>query len=331
MTDLSAELSSASEKVNRFLNEAIATGKPEELYEASRHIVSAGGKRLRPFIVLESCKLVGGDPENAVPIAAAVELVHNFTLVHDDIMDQDEKRRGVPTVHVQYGVPMAINAGDLLFAKAYQATLKSMSRGISPKRTLQALETLTEAILRICEGQAMDMAFVKQGTVEEDEYIEMIGLKTAALLEASAIVGATVGGGSNREIRRLGRAMMATGIAFQLVDDVLGLTADEAALGKPVGSDIREGKKTLIVAHGLRHMGKRQKEILLRGLGNKAAEPGTVEAAMNALRSSGSINYVVRKADLFARKAKRELEGFPASETRSLLLALVDYVVARDR
>jgi len=331
MIDLAAELNSASEKVNRFLNECLATGKPEELYEAARHIVSAGGKRLRPFIVIESCRLVGGDPERAVPMAAAVELVHNFTLVHDDIMDQDDKRRGVPTVHVQYGIPMAINAGDMLFAKAYQAALESQPKVLSSKKTLQALETLTKAILRICEGQAMDMDFVKRETVGEDEYIEMIGLKTAVLLEASAIVGATVGGGSNREIHRLGRAMMAAGLAFQLVDDVLGLTADEAVLGKPVGSDIREGKKTLIVAHGLGHMGKRQKDILLRGLGNKAAETGEIEAAINALRSSGSINYTARKADLYARKARRELDGFPASETRSLLLALIDYVVARDR
>lgn len=331
MVDLLAALNESSQRVNVLLDEMLLGQKPEELYKASRHLVEAGGKRLRPFIVLESCRLVGGDPEKALPMAAAVELIHNFTLVHDDIMDEDHLRRGVPTVHVLYGLPLAVNSGDMLFAKAYEAALRSYSKGVSPRKILSALDVLTRATIAICEGQAMDMAFEERSEVSEEEYMEMIERKTAALLVASAEVGAIVGGGSSREIKRLGRALRASGLAFQIVDDVLGLTADEEVLGKPVGSDIREGKRTLIVFHGLKHVGKGQRETLLRALGNKDAAPEEIEAAINVLKSTESVDHAIRKAEALNRRAKRELEGFPPSEARGLLMSLIDYIVARDR
>jgi len=330
-TDLVAALNETAQRVNVFLGDMLSVQRPEELYRGSRHLVEAGGKRLRPFIALESCKLVGGDAEKALPIAAAVELIHNFTLVHDDIMDMDHMRRGVPTVHVIYGIPLAINAGDLLFVKAYEAALRSYSKDIPLRKILRALEVLTETTIAICEGQAMDMAFEKRDDVSEEEYMEMIEKKTAALLVASAEAGAIVGSGSVRDVRRLGRAMRASGLAFQIVDDVLGVTADEKVLGKPVGNDIREGKRTLIVLHSLKHAGKRQRETLLKALWNKDATPEEIENAIETLKSTGSIDYAIRKAGVLNRRAKRELEGFPPSETRDLLVTLVDYIVARDR
>lgn len=329
--DLIAALNESTQRVNVLLDEMLSGQRPEELYKGSRHLVEAGGKRLRPFITLESCKLVGGDPEKALPMAVAVELIHNFTLVHDDIMDMDHLRRGVPTVHVLYGVPLAINAGDMLFAKAYEAALRSCSRGVPLRKILSALEILTKTTIAICEGQTMDMAFEKRDDVGEEEYMVMIEKKTAALLVASAEAGAIVGGGSARQVRRLGRAMRASGLAFQIVDDVLGVTADEKVLGKPVGNDIREGKRTLILIHSLKHAGKRQRETLLKALGNRDATPEEIERAIETLKSTGSIDYALRKAGVLIRRAKRELEGFPPSETRDLLVALVDYIVARDR
>jgi geranylgeranyl diphosphate synthase type I len=329
--DLIAALNESTQRVNVLLDEMLSGQRPEELYKGSRHLVEAGGKRLRPFITLESCKLVGGDPEKALPMAVAVELIHNFTLVHDDIMDMDHLRRGVPTVHVLYGVPLAINAGDMLFAKAYEAALRSCSRGVPLRKILSALEILTKTTIAICEGQTMDMAFEKRDDVGEEEYMVMIEKKTAALLVASAEAGAIVGGGSARQVRRLGRAIRASGLAFQIVDDVLGVTADEKVLGKPVGNDIREGKRTLILIHSLKHAGKRQRETLLKALGNRDATPEEIERAIETLKSTGSIDYALRKAGVLIRRAKRELEGFPPSETRDLLVALVDYIVARDR
>jgi len=329
--DLLSALDESSKRVNAFLDEILSGQKPEELYKASRHLVEAGGKRLRPFLVLESCRLVGGDPEKALPMAAAVELIHNFTLVHDDIMDEDHLRRGVPTVHTLYGLPTAINAGDMLFAKAYEAALRSYSKGVPLRKILRALEVLTETTIAICEGQTMDMAFEKRNDVGEEEYMEMIEKKTTALLVASAEAGAIVGSGSTRDVKRLGRTMRASGLAFQVIDDVLGVTADEKVLGKPIGSDIREGKSTLIVLHSLKHAGKRQRETLLKALGNRGATPEEIKGAIEVLGSTGSIDYALRKAEALKRRARRELEGFPPSESRDLLMSLVDYIVSRDR
>lgn len=324
-------MNESSNHVNVFLDEMLAIKKPNELYKASKHLIDAGGKRLRPFIVLKSCELVGGDMEKALPMAVAVELIHNFTLVHDDIMDEDSRRRNAPTVHVVYGTPIAINAGDMLFAKAYEAALLSLLKGVTPLKLLHALDSLTEGIVAICEGQALDMSFEKRDRIDELEYMEMIEKKTAALLIASAKIGAIIGGGSKREVSRLSRSMRASGLAFQIVDDILGVTADEKVLGKPVGSDIREGKRTLIICHSIKHAGKQQKDILLKVLGNKNASSGEIKDAIEILKSTGSLNYALRKAESLTVKAKAELDAFPSSDARDLLISLVDYIVARDR
>ena len=331
MVDLLSALNESSKRVTPLIEDLLVGKQPQDLYKASKHLVEAGGKHIRPFIALESCELVGADTEKALPIAAAVELIHNFTLVHDDIMDQDNRRRGVPTVHVLYGIPLAINAGDMLFAKAYEAALQSPTKGVPPRKTLRALEVLTEATVAICEGQAMDMAFEKRNNVSEQEYMEMIEKKTATLLAASAEVGAIVGDGSSRQITRLSHAMRASGLAFQIVDDVLGVTADEKVLGKPIGSDVREGKRTLIVYHSLKHGSKRQRSILVEALGNKDATTDKIMETIEVLKSTGSVDYALKRADVLTQKAKKELEKFPSSDARNLLMSLVDYIVARDR
>ncbi|MBS7620428.1 polyprenyl synthetase family protein, partial [Candidatus Bathyarchaeota archaeon] len=216
---------------------------------AARHLLESGGKRIRPYILLKSCEIVGGDPNNAISFAAAVELLHNFSLIHDDIMDNDPLRRGVPTVHVKWGIPIAITSGDLLFAKTYESILKG--KKISPlthDRFIECIERITTATISICEGQAMDLSF-QSSDVGEDDYLKMIDGKTASLFKACAEIGGIVGGGESTEVRILGEFAWNSGVAFQLIDDYLGLIGDEKTLGKPVGSDIREGKKTLIIIH----------------------------------------------------------------------------------
>jgi len=331
LTDLVKALKTLSEKVNSYLDDLLAGRQPEELYSASNHLIEAGGKRIRPFIALQSCKVVGGDVEEAIPVAAAVELIHNFTLVHDDIMDGDDTRRGAPTVHVKYGVPMAINAGDMLFAKAYEAVLMAVERDVSTGMILKLLEKLTRAVQTVCEGQAVDMTFENRNSVSEEEYMRMISKKTAALLVASAEMGALVGGGSEEQVNHLGRAMNAAGLAFQIADDVLGVTANERVLGKPVGSDVREGKKTILVCHALNHADTRQKELLLKTLGNKSASAKDIEESIGILRSAGSVDYALKKAEDLTQKAKSELESFPKTDARDLMISLVEYFVARER
>jgi geranylgeranyl diphosphate synthase type I len=275
--------------------------------------------------------MVGGEAEEAIPAAAAVELIHNFTLIHDDIMDGDDTRRGAPTVHMKYGVPMAINAGDMLFAKAYEAVLMAPGRDAGNSMILKLLEKLTKAVQTVCEGQALDMTFENRNSVSEEEYMKMISQKTAALLVASAEMGALVGGGSEKQVNHLGRAMNAAGLAFQIADDVLGATANERVLGKPVGSDIREGKKTILVCHALNHTETRQKELLLKTLGNKSASAQDIEESVQILRSAGSVDYALKKAEDLTQKAKSELESFPKTDARDLMISLVEYFIARDR
>jgi geranylgeranyl diphosphate synthase type I len=324
-------LNALSDKVNSCLDDLLVGRKPEDLYSASNHLIEAGGKRVRPFIVLQSCKIVGGNVEKAIPVAVAVELVHNFTLIHDDIMDGDETRRGAPTVHMKYGVPMAINAGDMLFAKAYEAVLMVAERGVSTGMIIKLLEKLTRVVQTVCEGQALDMTFENRNSVDEEEYMRMISQKTAALLVASAEMGALVGGGSEKQVNHLSQAMNAAGLAFQIADDVLGVTANERVLGKPVGSDIREGKKTIMVCHAINHATTCQKRLLLRTLGNKSSSTEDIEESIAILRSTGSIDHAMKKAEDLIQSAKFELELFPKTDAKDLMISLVEYFISRDR
>ena len=331
MSRLKSQLAETAEKVNQFIDEVVGLeSEPTLLYQAARHIIEAGGKRLRPYLVLKSCKLVGGREEDALPTAAALELLHTFTLIHDDIIDEDEKRRGLATVHVEWGLPTAIVTGDLLFAKVYEAITKHTDPlRVSPKRILQVLRNISGATVTICEGQILDMIFEHKKTVSEDQYFRMIKAKTAALFETSARCGAILGGAKKRHVERLGRYGHYAGTGFQVIDDVLGLTADEKALGKPVGSDIREGKRTLIIVHALKHASESQRKKILETLGNRSASPEQIQKIVGLVGSLGSINYAEEKAKEFIEKSKRALAKFPASEDREDLISLADLVFAR--
>jgi geranylgeranyl diphosphate synthase type I len=325
------DLSAASKEVNQAINELFDNRlEPAKLYDASKHLIEAGGKRLRPFLVLKACEMVGGNREDALPVAAAVELLHTFTLVHDDIMDSDDKRRGKPTVHTLWGIPIAISAGDMLYAKAYEAVLSSLrSSKVSPRRILKILSLITEATISICEGQALDILFERRELISEKEYFNMITKKTAGLLETSTRVGAIVGGGKAAQVKRLGRYAYYSGLAFQVIDDYLGITADEKVLGKPVGSDIREGKRTLILIHALTNATKTKRNQMYSVLGRGDATPTEIEEVSRIIHSLGSLDYAFKKAEQLVAKAKRQLSPFPPSQTKETLLNLADYVVSR--
>ena len=331
MSRLSSQIAESAEKVNNFIQKIVnINSEPQLLYRASRQIIDAGGKRLRPFLVLKSCKLVGGREEDAIPTAAALELLHTFTLIHDDIMDQDEKRRGVPTVHTQWGVPIAIVAGDLLFAKVYEAiTSFTDTKHVKPKRILQVLKEISEATITLCEGQTRDMMFESKETVSEEEYFEMIKDKTAALFETSARCGGILGGATKKQVKCLGMFGHYSGIAFQVIDDILGLTADEKVLKKPVGNDIREGKRTLMVVYALEKASKSQRKQILETLGNKDASPQKIQETIKLIDSLGAISYAKKLAEKYIKRAKKALASFPASEDREDLISLSDLIFAR--
>lgn len=218
-----------------------------------RPVTLPAGKRLRPLLCLMACQEVGGDPTQALPAAAALEILHNFSLVHDDIEDGDERRRHRPTVWALWGVPQAINAGDAMFALAFAALQRLSTRKVAPETVLAALQLFTETCVALTEGQHLDMAFEQRACVSVEEYMRMIQGKTAALIGASVAIGGLVGGapqGVALSLRRFGQSI---GLAFQIQDDILGLWGDPAITGKAAGADILRRKKSLPLLHALNH------------------------------------------------------------------------------
>ncbi len=303
-------------------------GEPQKLYDAAKHLPSKGGKRLRPALVMLVAKALGADERKALPAAASVELLHNFTLVHDDIMDRDEMRRGVPTVHVLYGEPMAILAGDLLYAKAYEALLK----GPQPPDVMKRMtEILTWAAVTVAEGQALDMMFEERWDVTEDEYLKMIEKKTGALFGASAALGALAAERPEFEevMKEFGLIL---GKAFQIKDDVLSLVGDEKVTGKPKYNDLREGKKTILVIYALRNLPADESKKLKAVLGKRDATLEELEEAAELIKKSGALEYAYKLAESFEKRAYEILDSLPTKDEEALLTLkeLVDFAVKRE-
>ena len=324
------KLAENAKMINGFLARELSGQEPEPLEKASLHLIEAGGKRLRPYMTIKACEAVGGRAEDAVPFAAAVEFLHNFTLVHDDVMDHDDLRRGKPTVHKVYGMPMAILAGDLLYAKVYEVIVRNRPSGMSPERLLESIDKITEATLLLCQGQALDISFPRASDVTVDDYVYMVGAKTSALFRACAQVGALAGGGSDEQVNALGSFAWDAGVAFQIEDDILGVTADEETLGKPVGSDLREGKKTLINIHALENATEEQRKLLNRAFGVEGASHEDIEAVVKTLEEVGSIAYAKNVADKYITRAFKTLDVIPDTPAKAELKTLVEYFVKRD-
>lgn len=295
------------------------------LHKATYHLPALGGKRMRPFLVAKSCEIVGGSTQKVLPAAAAVELLHNFTLVHDDIMDNDPLRRGVPTVHTIWGTPMAILAGDLMFAKAFQILLRADA---SDRRIRNAADALATSMVALSDGQHLDMSFEERTDVREEEYLAMISGKTAALFEASGKIGAIIGGGSDEDALRLGEYGWNMGMAFQIFDDYLGLTSKEEVLGKAIGNDIREGKKTLIVIRG---MSSDAAPLLSEALGKKGTSKAKMAKLLKKLQENGTLDYAYSKAKSYVDTALNSLSAFPQSSAKNSLTSLAEMAISRKK
>jgi geranylgeranyl diphosphate synthase type I len=293
---------------------------PEELYKAMRHLLDAGGKRLRPSALLLAAEAVGGKAETVLPAAVAVELVHNFTLIHDDIMDEADLRRGLTTVHKKWGVPRAIIAGDAMYSKAFEILSCTKS---DPQRLVESLELLSKTCTDICEGQWMDMNFATRKDVTEDEYMRMVEKKTAVLFAAALKMGASLSGANNDHARALWDFGRFTGVGFQIYDDVIDLITPEVILGKAQGGDIVEGKRTLIIIHAL------SKGVSIDALGKSNATRSEINAALITLKESGSIDHAMNKAIEFVDQGKASLSVLPDSEAKVTLIRLADYMIER--
>ena len=324
--DVMEILKAYAEEIDVVIDDSLSKLEPESLYESSEYLIKAGGKKFRPALTLLSCQAVGGKPEKALKAAAAIELTHSFSLIHDDIMDNDDTRRGKPAVHKVWGEPLAILAGDSLFAKSFELLSQSAEDNIAYERVVDALQVLTNSCINICEGQALDMAFEDTFNVTKDEYMNMIYKKTGDLITASTTIGAIMGGASSNEIQALRTYGKQIGLAFQIQDDYIDLTGDES-IGKPVGSDLVEGKKTLMVVYALEKANKEDHDRLVELL--EANDESIIPEAMEILEKYGAINYARSKAYDCVIESKQALSILPDSDAKDALFKLADFVFTR--
>lgn len=315
-------LKEIKEAVDKAIENYLYEKEPHLLYEAVRYLPSAGGKRLRPIIACLACEAVGGNFIKAIPFAVALELIHTFTLIHDDIMDKDEERRGMPSVHKKFGENIAILAGDALFAKAFE-TASFINDASVAKRILHNLAIMAK---EICEGQEMDINFEKLDYVDERLFLEMIEKKTAKMFEHASMGGAIIGGGNEEEIFALQTYGRNLGMAFQIWDDCLDVIGKN--IGKPVGSDIREGKKTLLYIYA--YINSENKE-WLKNYGNENASDEEVQEIIKFFEEIGAIDYAKKKAREFSNEAIKALNKLKESQAKKKLIELAEFAIEREK
>ncbi|MDZ7693428.1 MAG: polyprenyl synthetase family protein [Balneolaceae bacterium] len=235
-----------SELINRRLSELDLPKEPHQLYEPVRYTLNLGGKRIRPYFTLTTCGMCGGEVEEAVPAALAIELLHNFTLLHDDIMDAADTRRGSPSVFKKWNSSTAILSGDVMFARAFeQLQYYGKSDSYSKEQYSRIMDIFLESAETVCEGQAFDLQFAERSDVTIDDYLKMIRGKTSALISGSFMLGGAVAGVENDRLLQLRRLGQEAGTAFQIQDDLLDVVADPSKFGKKPGGDIIEGRENI--------------------------------------------------------------------------------------
>jgi len=315
-------------EVDRSLLKYVERGRHEKLIKAMRHYPEAGGKRMRPIMAILVAEAVGKRGKEALPFGCSLELIHNFTLVHDDVIDKDPVRRGRPAVHMAYDEPTAIIAGDALFAIAYDVLA---STEVDGERLRRLMRTVSNTVFLVAEGQQIDVDNEDRPAVSREEYLDMVEKKTAVLFSCAAEGGAIIGGGTEGQIADMKEYARLLGIGFQIWDDVLGIKGNIEKVGKPVGSDIRNGKRTLIVVDALERLkGDDREHVLAEALGNSSATEDQVKAAIQLLEDIGSIEHARQFALDYAARAKQLLSCLEGSEEKDMLMELVDYAVGRE-
>jgi geranylgeranyl pyrophosphate synthase len=288
-----------------------------------------GGKRIRPALCLLACGACGGRSQDALLPAAIIEMFHNFTLIHDDIEDQSQFRRGEPSLHIQHGLAIALNSGDALYTLLWD---RLVSLPLPPARLVRMQKIYVEAFKRVVDGQGIELDWIRKGRfdVSEEEYLQMIGGKTSALIGLSCEAGALIAGAGKSRRASLRSYGESIGAAFQIQDDVLNLTGDFEKYKKEIGGDVSEGKRTLMVVHCLSGAKPERARRLSAILSSHTRDQGEIREAIAILEESGSIEYARRRAGELVNRAKAGLRRMPESADKSSLMALADYVVSRD-
>ncbi|MGH9606565.1 MAG: polyprenyl synthetase family protein [Terracidiphilus sp.] len=299
-----------------------AASSVSTITEIAEYLREGGGKRIRPSLLLLSAHVLGYTGQGAVRLGAVVEMVHTATLVHDDIIDGADTRRGRSSANTRWGNEKCVLAGDWLYMQAYRVALE--------EQNLRILELLVGLTQQMVEGELLQIQKLGKA-VSEAEYYDLIFRKTACLFSVSMRMGAVLAGATEAEETNLAAYGRAVGLAFQIVDDVLDLTASEDILGKPVASDLREGKATLAVVHSIDHGTARDRQAIQRVLDDRSFENVSRGQIQEILARNGSVEYAMSAADRYAGQSRQALSALPDSEFRRALLWVPDFVVAREK
>ena len=319
MSELLPYLESVAQEIDLMIDRYFID-KVGELNKASAHLLAAGGKRLRPAVVMLAADAVKrGSSEDIIQAALALELTHTFTLIHDDIMDEDNLRRGVQTVHTKWDMPTGILAGDVLYARAFEFICLAKAQDNAKVR---AVSMLARACADICEGQHMDMSFAHRNDVDEYEYLEMVKKKTGVLYAAAAGIGAILAGSTAHQAKALYLFGLNTGIAFQIQDDLIDLLTPAEKSGKNRASDLREGKQTLIMIKA------REKGIDLLPY-KRDLNDAEIDAVIKELNDKGVLADVKNVAHDLVSASNKHLSLLPPSKERELLMEIGEFFVTR--
>lgn len=311
-------ISDELERVERRIAESLES-EEKLLTDIARYVVGSGGKRIRPAITLLSFYATGGeDPSDAIDIASAIELIHNATLIHDDINDGGTLRRGMKAAYKKYGVNVSLVAGDYLFTRGFE---------IGGRFSDKIVGVTARACVGLAEGEIRQLRNLRNLDMKASDYMDIITRKTALPMCTAAEVGAQLGGGDEAQVRALAEYGLNLGICFQIVDDILDVIGTEEILGKPIGTDIREGNMTLIPIYALSNVDgdKALKEILVKE--TKTEED--VSEALSMLRGCGAVDQARESADQYSRLAKESLSVPLVEEYRERLTGLADFVLER--
>lgn len=313
-------------KIEKRLNLFIKGKEPKSLYEPCSYILNGGGKRLRPFLVLISAKAVGGKFKDVYNAAIAVEILHNFTLAHDDIMDNSPKRRGRKTLHKKYDVNTAILAGDNLIALAYESLLKDCK-----VNTKNIVSTFTKAVIEVCEGQSLDKDFELRKNVSISEYQRMIYKKTAALAEMCCSIGAQLCDASTNEIRAISNYGKNLGMAFQIQDDLLDIVGKENHFGKTIGSDLVEGKKTYLFLRALEKSNFKDRSELISIIKRKGITRSEIYKYSSLYLKLGVVKDAEKEIMKYTKLALKNLSSLKDGEGKNLMIWLANVLIKRNK
>jgi len=316
-----------SESINEEIAKIISSLHVKELHEPIEYMI-AGGKRFRPVLAILSCEAVGGCAEDVIPCATAIELVHVASLIYDDLIDRDDFRRFRPTLHKRFGDDVALICGATLLSKAAEIF----------SRDNHLAHIMSKALVKMSEGQALDIFSNPFEDISEERYLDTIRNKTASLMSISAEIGGIVGKGSDEHMSALSDFGLNIGIAYQIRDDILGLLSSEESIGKSVRGDLRRGKLTLYLVHGFQNL-ENQDRLQLQSIIKKyptnqkraVAFKDVDDEIIETLKKAGSIDYAMMRAMDFVRRARERLYALSKSNARDALEKLAEYAVMRER